>query len=561
MAEAAIGFALGRLALFLEEEAGSIHGFREQVEAVERRLQAIRCFLKDADDRSARDRGIENWVNEMRQVAYDIEDVVDTFLAKVVRYYNGKDFKEKAKRYAHLPKELIDRWKIGSKVGEIMKKIDEITRSREQLRIDRIDEGGDPQIQTLLAARRRDSCEDTENDVVGLEEKINELLKLLVEGEGRRCVISVVGQAGLGKTCTTTAVAWKDFVDGFNWDITQGKAEISRILTMGFDYLDYDLKPCLLYCCAFPGDSIRVKRLLRLWIAEGFVKKQEDRRPDAVAMLYLNELVARNFIQPCKRNSFGEIKSCRVHDVLRVTLKVTAKNQNFFQIDQITPNNRDLPKCRRLATHCRLDEKTCFLENVRSFISFAESEPRIWSEQIKNFELLRVLDLEGARSVEKLPEEIGGLVLLTYLGLRHTSIDTLPRSINKLYKLRTLDLRTSSKVHLSQSKFPFKGLKAKHVTNLSDLRHLYFGNRGRETFNAMEMPDDFGLRVKELQTLSYAKAGRWVAKGLSNMKNLRKLGMQIPEGYGSRSAFEAIAKLSQLHSLYLQGKFGRSANR
>ncbi|KAF3796836.1 hypothetical protein EJ110_NYTH00666 [Nymphaea thermarum] len=35
-----------------------------------------------------------------------------------------------------------------------------------------------------------------------------------------------------------------------------------------------------------------------------------------------------NLIQPCKRNSSGEIKSCRVHDVLRVTLAVTAKKQD-----------------------------------------------------------------------------------------------------------------------------------------------------------------------------------------------------------------------------------------
>ncbi|KAF3796835.1 Disease resistance protein [Nymphaea thermarum] len=732
MAEAAIGFALGRLALFLEEEARSIHGFREKVEAVERKLRGIQCFLKNADGRSAGDSKIEHWVTEMRQVAYEIEDVIDLFVLEVESYYNRKGLKGRAKRSAHKLKEIVERREINSKIEKINKKIEEINQSRVDLDIRSIDEGGEPRRGILLEARRRDSCEDGEHDVVGLEEKINELVKRLVEGEGRRCVISVVGQVGVGKTVlarkvynrakssfgsaawihvsthpnevlrelckavlllpaheteklveahemrlriarklmgkkylvvlddvwenetwdairgafpdgnsrsrvliTTqneevakhadthtppyriplldqrdsykllckhafpaspqscpqelqslandivakcgglplalvavgrilsgrepTVVAWKDFVDGFNWDITQGKAEISRILTMGFDDLHYDLKPCLLYCCAFPGDSeIRVKRLLRLWIAEGFVKKQEDRRPDAVAMHYLNELVARNLIQPCKRNSSGEIKSCRVHDVLRVTLAVTAKKQNFFQIDPITPNNCDLLNCRRLATHRRLEEKTCSLQNARSILSFPESKPPLWSDQIKNFKLLRVLDLEGVRSVEKLPVEIGDLVLLIYLGLRHTSIETLPRSVKKLSNLQTLDLRTSANVRLSHSKVPLKYFKAKHVAKMTNLRHLYFGSRSRgELFNAMEVPEDFGVRcsLKELQTLSYVKAGGWVEKGLCTMTNLRKLGMQVPKAYGSsRSALGAIAQLGQLHSLYLQGE-------
>ncbi|KAF3796833.1 hypothetical protein EJ110_NYTH00658 [Nymphaea thermarum] len=120
-----------------------------------------------------------------------------------------------------------------------------------------------------------------------------------------------------------------------------------------------------------------------------------------------------------------------------------------------------------------------------------------------------------------------------------------------------MDLRTSASVRLSQSKVSLK-LKAKHVAKMTNLRHLYFGSRSRgELFNAMDVPEDFGVRrsLKELQTLSYVKAGGWVEKGLCTMTNLRKLGMQVPKEYGSsRSAFGAIAQLGQLHSLYLQGE-------
>ncbi|CAN6479616.1 unnamed protein product [Victoria cruziana] len=350
---------------------------------------------------------------------------------------------------------------------------------------------------------------------------------------------------------------WTDCIAGHNWDLTRGENEISSILALSFDDLPHSLKTCLLYCCAFPsGFEIRVERLLRLWIAEGFVQRQGERRLEAVAMDYLEELVARSLIQPCKRNRFGQIKSCRVHDVLLQTLVAAAKDRNFFQIHSAN-NDSDISKCRRLAIHHRLEQGTPALPLARSFISFTESEPPIYHELVrKNFKLLKVLDLEGVRSFETLPKEIGDLVLLTYLGLRHTSVETVPRSTKKLHKLQTLDLRTSANVRLSKSTFSFN-LKAKHVNRMINLRHLYFGNksRGNSTFNAMEVTPDFGVggTLKELQTLSYVKAGSWVEKGLCSMTKLRKLGMQVTERYPSRSVLEAIPRLSHLRSLYLHG--------
>ncbi|KAF3796831.1 Disease resistance protein [Nymphaea thermarum] len=461
MAQQAVGVVLERLVLFLKEEAVSIYGLRERVERMQEKLQRIRCFLKDADGRSATNESIKNWVNEIRQVAYDTEDVEDLFRLEVVSYYNRKDWKGKAKSFAHKLKEIIERREINSKIEKINKKMEEITRSREELGIRVTDEGGDPRRESLLETRRRDACEDREHEVVGLEEKINELVKRLAEGEGRRCVISVVGQAGLGKTVLARKVynsakssfisaawihvsnnktkevlrelckavlrlpgdrdkigqqnegemresletelkekkylvvlddvwtpeawdairgafpdgnkgsrvlmttrhgrvaeradrntppymppllneedscklffrhafprspdscprelessakeivqrwgglplalvtlggilsrkeptiqAWEDFIAGHNWDLTQGNDEISSVLALSLDDLPYSLKPCLLYCCAFPSDSeIRVKRLLKL---------QGLRRPEAVVGDYLAELVDRS---------------------------------------------------------------------------------------------------------------------------------------------------------------------------------------------------------------------------------------------------------------------------
>ena len=40
-------------------------------------LQQIRAFLHDAEEREIRDAGVELWLKELKEVAYDLEDVID----------------------------------------------------------------------------------------------------------------------------------------------------------------------------------------------------------------------------------------------------------------------------------------------------------------------------------------------------------------------------------------------------------------------------------------------------------------------------------------------------
>ncbi|XP_073107015.1 probable disease resistance protein At1g59620 [Elaeis guineensis] len=53
------------------------NGFSEEFNQLERMLQQIRAFLHDAEEREVRDAGVELWLKELKEVAYDLEDVID----------------------------------------------------------------------------------------------------------------------------------------------------------------------------------------------------------------------------------------------------------------------------------------------------------------------------------------------------------------------------------------------------------------------------------------------------------------------------------------------------
>ncbi|KAK4340641.1 hypothetical protein RND71_039142 [Anisodus tanguticus] len=68
---------------------------------------------------------------------------------------------------------------------------------------------------------------------------------------------------------------------------------------------------------AFPsGFQIPSWKLIRLWIAEGFIQYKRGSSLECKAEDNLNDLVNRNLLMVTTRTSDGKIKTCRVHDIL-----------------------------------------------------------------------------------------------------------------------------------------------------------------------------------------------------------------------------------------------------
>ncbi|XP_047261463.1 putative disease resistance RPP13-like protein 3 [Capsicum annuum] len=93
--------------------------------------------------------------------------------------------------------------------------------------------------------------------------------------------------------------------------------QCSRVLGLSYNHLTSDLKACLLHFGIFPEDSeIPVKNLMRSWMAEGFLKLENDLEGEAEKCL--QELVDRCLVLVCKKSLDGtKIRSCKVHDLIQ----------------------------------------------------------------------------------------------------------------------------------------------------------------------------------------------------------------------------------------------------
>lgn len=83
----------------------------------------------------------------------------------------------------------------------------------------------------------------------------------------------------------------------------------------------------------FPEDhKIRVTKLIRLWIAEGFLRPKKEQSLEAVADGYLKDLIDRNLISVHEWGLNGKIKTCYIHDIVRDLCLTIAQRDGFIHV-------------------------------------------------------------------------------------------------------------------------------------------------------------------------------------------------------------------------------------
>ncbi|KAJ3704909.1 hypothetical protein LUZ61_008614 [Rhynchospora tenuis] len=100
--------------------------------------------------------------------------------------------------------------------------------------------------------------------------------------------------------CGKTESEWKRVHDQLPWELENNTTlrRLKNILNLSFIYLPKHLKQCFLYCCMFPENYLLArKKLIRLWIAEGFVEQIGGSTLEEIAEGYLSELINHNMYE------------------------------------------------------------------------------------------------------------------------------------------------------------------------------------------------------------------------------------------------------------------------
>ncbi|KAB8112158.1 hypothetical protein EE612_050210 [Oryza sativa] len=321
--------------------------------------------------------------------------------------------------------------------------------------------------------------------------------------------------------------------------------DVNIVLKLSLDDLPYILKNCFLHCTIFPEDYlIKRKRLIRHWVTAGFIAVTEHKTMEDVAEGYLYELVNRSLLQVVERNESGRVRSCRMHDIIRI-LALTKSNEESFCSVYDGSRTTSKQNTRRLSIQSSDIEKFTVSSEVHLRAIYAFNE-LVTSDSLKfflkSFNLLSTLDLQGTQ-IRKLPKELFKLFNLHFLCLRDTFVEDIPETVGRLQKLEVLDAFNARLVSLPQS-----------IANLHKLRYLYVatdprkGTKGVVPWIGIQVPN--GIRnLKSLQALQLVEANSETLCHLGALTELRTFAITQVRREQCSDLCNAIMNMNHLASL------------
>ncbi|KAK5786814.1 probable disease resistance protein At1g58602 [Gossypium arboreum] len=184
----------------LTQEVTSLWGIDEQVEGLASELRWMQSFLKVADAREVDNELIRTSVVKVRELAYDAEDVIETFSLKVASKRKG-GFSNCIKRSACFLKEGCLLHQIKSEIEKITARIKELTRQLKTYDVSKFGVDGEGlSSSTQRRESRRPYPHVMDDNIVGLDKDIKKLVPVLLDEQSECRVVSICGMGGLGKT-------------------------------------------------------------------------------------------------------------------------------------------------------------------------------------------------------------------------------------------------------------------------------------------------------------------------------------------------------------------------
>ncbi|KAI3961025.1 hypothetical protein MKX01_014357, partial [Papaver californicum] len=317
---------------------------------------------------------------------------------------------------------------------------------------------------------------------------------------------------------------WLAILDNEIWEHVKGEEQVIRVLKLSYDHLAPHLKQCFAYCSLIPkGVVISRKRLIQLWMAEGFLSSSSrpDTEMETLGNEYFNSLLENSFFQDEQIHELGDVKSCKMHHLVHDLAQSVARNECLIK-DVNKPLQEGNCGIRRIVLFDE-NEVSSFPKvssKVKQLRTFICTTPKLidntYAMQIfMNFSNVRVLSLSYS-AINKLPPSIAKLKHLRYLNLSNSSISKLPNSFITLYSLQTLILKNC---------FELKELP-RGMRKLTNLRNLIICKTGNGEW-IPPMP----CKVRTLSSLHYLPVfivgNKNNGYGIEELRDLNLLGGKL----------------------------------
>ncbi|KAK4583167.1 hypothetical protein RGQ29_026097 [Quercus rubra] len=188
---------LGKLISVATEQISLAWGFKGELTKLRDSLTTIQAVLAAAERRQMRDEVVRLWLQRLKDVAYDADDVLDEFAYDILRrkVEIRNQMKRKVCFFFSFSNPIVFRLKMANKIKTIHELLEKINHEANSYGLARVS----PKLE-IIPNPKTDSFLD-HSEVVGRGHRVSQIVDLLTGATKKQLsVISIVGMAGLGKT-------------------------------------------------------------------------------------------------------------------------------------------------------------------------------------------------------------------------------------------------------------------------------------------------------------------------------------------------------------------------
>ncbi|KAG1326161.1 putative disease resistance protein RGA3 [Cocos nucifera] len=194
------------LSTYAKEEAVKILAVPDEIEKLQRRMERIQDVLADAENRRFENQAINRWLNELRDLTYDADDIIDECRIEGEKLLGSNSSSSRcveSVRCRDPPIALLHkvrfRHEIGNRIRYLNLKLEELAKDKTDLHL--APAPRDDHYKRRIS--NKTSPVFVQLDVVGekIEDDTRMLVDLLIEEDKKNIsVFAIVGMGGIGKT-------------------------------------------------------------------------------------------------------------------------------------------------------------------------------------------------------------------------------------------------------------------------------------------------------------------------------------------------------------------------
>jgi hypothetical protein len=199
-------------------------GLEKKLDKWSKLLPRIKAVLNDAEEKQVNGDEVKRWLDDLRDLAYDADDVLDEFATEALRQKLTRGNHAGTSKVRNFipacctgftPSAIKINMRLGSEIEEITARFNEMVKQKDDLKLsENVDRRRSYRTRDILAP----TSVVTEAHVYGREKDKEALLEFVLgekAGDAQLSVIPIIGMGGIGKTTLAQLVYNDEKVESF----------------------------------------------------------------------------------------------------------------------------------------------------------------------------------------------------------------------------------------------------------------------------------------------------------------------------------------------------------